>query len=108
MRVNQKQQGNETVFDFYHRIDGPHGEILHLVNIASDEGTVNTNAFDPNEKYVSRCAGDRVDYYEVGSATPYGTDRLNDEGDWIGCNYNAEGCVVDVTICLRNPSPNKP
>jgi hypothetical protein len=104
MTVTQRQNGIETIFDFYHGPNVPEGGILHLTNIASDQGAVNNDASDPNLKYISKCAGDRIDYYLVGATSPYGTDRLNEEGNWIGCNYDSTGCNVGVTICLRKPT----
>jgi hypothetical protein len=102
MVVIQKTNDDYTSLEFSHYHSDPDKVSFFLIQNSSDEGYINKSIRDPNVQYLSKCAGDRIENFMLGGSSLGAGDRVDENGDWVGFVYGANGVEVPKVVCKKN------
>jgi hypothetical protein len=99
MKTTQREENGVEIYEILHFFDGLGENPNKYLMLASDEGYLNENNNEPEKSFITKCDGDRVNYYYVGQSKPVGTDRKDKDGNWVSAVYNEDGSESVVVTC---------
>jgi hypothetical protein len=100
MKATQREVNGVVTYEILHFFDGIDKNPDKYFMLASDEGYLNENSNEPEKSFITKCEhGDRVNYYSVGQSKPLGTDRKDNDGNWVSAGYNEDGSERVVVTC---------